>query len=134
MIRRPPRSTRTDTLLPYTTLFRSQGGRRNGARRLGADRDPGAAARRLDGHPRRVRPARRSPYDIRRRRRRRRGTGGPRSSGHRTSGPPTCAHSHSTLGHVIRELARAVLGGTSGRPVLPHTEDLDDATTKTEAR
>src|SRR3546814_20771228 len=23
MIRRPPRSTRTDTLLPYTTLFRS---------------------------------------------------------------------------------------------------------------
>src|SRR3546814_15875336 len=27
MIRRPPRSTRTDTLFPYTTLFRS---RRNG--------------------------------------------------------------------------------------------------------
>src|SRR3546814_18908235 len=26
MIRRPPRSTRTDTLLPYTTLFRSDGG------------------------------------------------------------------------------------------------------------
>src|SRR3546814_11246921 len=25
MIRRPPRSTRTDTLLPYTTLFRSVG-------------------------------------------------------------------------------------------------------------
>src|SRR3546814_17767152 len=25
MIRRPPRSTRTDTLLPYTTLFRSGG-------------------------------------------------------------------------------------------------------------
>src|SRR3546814_14172385 len=25
MIRRPPRSTRTDTLLPYTTLFRSIG-------------------------------------------------------------------------------------------------------------
>src|SRR3546814_7720660 len=29
MIRRPPRSTRTDTLFPYTTLFRSAaGGRR----------------------------------------------------------------------------------------------------------
>src|SRR3546814_10747121 len=30
MIRRPPRSTRTDTLFPYTTLFRSRfvGGRR----------------------------------------------------------------------------------------------------------
>src|SRR3546814_11548732 len=25
MIRRPPRSTRTDTLVPYTTLFRSGG-------------------------------------------------------------------------------------------------------------
>src|SRR3546814_5842097 len=25
MIRRPPRSTRTDTLCPYTTLFRSRG-------------------------------------------------------------------------------------------------------------
>src|SRR3546814_13664863 len=32
MIRRPPRSTRTDTLFPYTTLFRSlfDGGRRQG--------------------------------------------------------------------------------------------------------
>src|SRR3546814_3762018 len=28
MYRRPPRSTRTDTLFPYTTLFRSCGGRR----------------------------------------------------------------------------------------------------------
>src|SRR3546814_2141883 len=27
MTRRPPRSTRTDTLFPYTTLFRSQGKR-----------------------------------------------------------------------------------------------------------
>src|SRR3546814_13095203 len=26
MIRRPPRSTRTDTLFPYTTLFRSETG------------------------------------------------------------------------------------------------------------
>src|SRR3546814_5993751 len=33
MIRRPPRSTRTDTLFPYTTLFRSS----HGARRLGWD-------------------------------------------------------------------------------------------------
>src|SRR3546814_9697705 len=29
MIRRPPRSTRTDTLLPYTTLFRSHDRRRS---------------------------------------------------------------------------------------------------------
>src|SRR3546814_18280557 len=35
MIRRPPRSTRTDTLFPYTTLFRSQdhGGLRRNPRR-----------------------------------------------------------------------------------------------------
>src|SRR3546814_8151264 len=36
--RRPPRSTRTDTLFPYTTLFRSARGRR----------DPGRSARRGD--------------------------------------------------------------------------------------
>src|SRR3546814_4600000 len=30
MIRRPPRSTRTDTLFPYTTLFRSRGKQRRG--------------------------------------------------------------------------------------------------------
>src|SRR3546814_12805246 len=30
MIRRPPRSTRTDTLFPYTTLFRSPPERANG--------------------------------------------------------------------------------------------------------
>src|SRR3546814_9928200 len=35
MIRRPPRSTRTDTLFPYTTLFRSQVGQEQPARRLG---------------------------------------------------------------------------------------------------
>src|SRR3546814_14151233 len=29
MIRRPPRSTRTDTLFPYTTLFRSRVGQKN---------------------------------------------------------------------------------------------------------
>src|SRR3546814_11349061 len=34
MIRRPPRSTRTDTHFPYTTLFRSAGG---GVARVGED-------------------------------------------------------------------------------------------------
>src|SRR3546814_8887634 len=33
MIRRPPRSTRTDTLFPYTTLFRSAGSSRGGKKR-----------------------------------------------------------------------------------------------------
>src|SRR3546814_967448 len=32
MIRRPPRSTRTDTLLPYTTLFRSDRAARDATR------------------------------------------------------------------------------------------------------
>src|SRR3546814_4985776 len=36
MIRRPPRSTRTDTLFPYTTLFRSLRGWID-ARELGTD-------------------------------------------------------------------------------------------------
>src|SRR3546814_2933486 len=37
MLRRPPRSTRTDTLFPYTTLFRS-------CAHVGADGDEGALA------------------------------------------------------------------------------------------
>src|SRR3546814_1575414 len=52
MIRRPPRSTRTDTLFPYTTLFRSAVGRRATARRGGAGAGEPAAAgagRRTDG-------------------------------------------------------------------------------------
>src|SRR3546814_7175277 len=39
MIRRPPRSTRTDTLFPYTTLFRSRLLLAVGARRHGAESD-----------------------------------------------------------------------------------------------
>src|SRR3546814_4160757 len=39
MIRRPPRSTRTDTLFPYTTLFRSGGADRHSGRRPSAHRD-----------------------------------------------------------------------------------------------
>src|SRR3546814_9479845 len=47
MIRRPPRSTRTDTLFPYTTLFRSQ--RRS--QRVAAAEDARAAR-----NPARTRP------------------------------------------------------------------------------
>src|SRR3546814_13217969 len=42
MIRRPPRSTRTDTLLPYTTLFRSQRYRRGALRKVREHRDDAA--------------------------------------------------------------------------------------------
>src|SRR3546814_10633552 len=59
MIRRPPRSTRTDTLFPYTTLFRS---RRQGCSALVPDEqrssklllqgtDPGADRRLTDVQP-----------------------------------------------------------------------------------
>src|SRR3546814_2651547 len=60
MIRRPPRSTRTDTLFPYTTLFRSgqEAGRSTpSAPRRREPRAPPAAARRraargnLPAHP-----------------------------------------------------------------------------------
>src|SRR3546814_5963622 len=43
MIRRPPRSTRTDTLFPYTTLFRSND---DELQQLGARVVPGALVRR----------------------------------------------------------------------------------------
>src|SRR3546814_5823475 len=43
MIRRPPRSTRTDTLFPYTTLFRSQSPRSGGRAHAG---EPDAGDRR----------------------------------------------------------------------------------------
>src|SRR3546814_18879117 len=50
MIRRPPRSTRTDTLFPYTTLFRSRlvaavsGWCVNATSRTASPRDPGCGA------------------------------------------------------------------------------------------
>src|SRR3546814_20098262 len=62
MIRRPPRSTRTDTLFPYTTLFRSDEGHRRGGRRTrqwpaagcgGADPGRGPARGAVVVHPHR---------------------------------------------------------------------------------
>src|SRR3546814_16266061 len=60
MIRRPPRSTRTDTLFPYTTLFRS----RNAARQSDRPRADGEARRQGDG---RSGPRRRDRADRKRR-------------------------------------------------------------------
>src|SRR3546814_11638352 len=50
MIRRPPRSTRTDTLFPYTTLFRSRARVqvRQDRRRLGWEQRRGAGPVRRD--------------------------------------------------------------------------------------
>src|SRR3546814_18101870 len=72
MLRRPPRSTRTDTLFPYTTLFRScrcasdqdQADRLSRAGHRSSVRDPRRATRCLAGGGRqpglRSRPARRA--------------------------------------------------------------------------
>src|SRR3546814_11655717 len=67
MIRRPPRFTRTDTLFPYTTLFRSPSYRRHAepvravrrarrwlGRRAGRDLERAAEGRRRHGADRRV--------------------------------------------------------------------------------
>src|SRR3546814_14737093 len=57
MIRRPPRSTRTDTLFPYTTLFRSLRDQGNRAVRLSVGnqflgtRAPAAARLTLSEYP-----------------------------------------------------------------------------------
>src|SRR3546814_7120661 len=62
MIRRPPRSTRTDTLFPYTTLFRSPDLARREPRRCNAGlttAQPGGV-RRTDRHPR---PCRQRPLN-----------------------------------------------------------------------
>src|SRR3546814_575288 len=72
MIRRPPRSTRTDTLFPYTTLFRSRSRRASGspcapARRSTRPTCPVPTPRPRAGpppalrHPRRAHPPRPAP-------------------------------------------------------------------------
>src|SRR3546814_15473676 len=43
MVRRPPRSTRTDTLFPYPTLFRSLGDGPGGEAEIGRARELGVA-------------------------------------------------------------------------------------------
>src|SRR3546814_11580257 len=64
MIRRPPRSTRTDTLFPYTTLFRSRLAR--GRRGAVADLE-GAEGRVRRRQRRRLRRDPRAPPQPRRR-------------------------------------------------------------------
>src|SRR3546814_12698362 len=52
MIRRPPRSTRTDTLFPYTTLFRSYDDAHARSFRGGRDVGSGVVRERGDGRNR----------------------------------------------------------------------------------
>src|SRR3546814_11635956 len=62
--RTPPRSTRTDTLFPYTTLFRSAVPRLDEARKIGFGRMDGHAAHR---HRLSVMLAARGQRDVERR-------------------------------------------------------------------
>src|SRR3546814_4822161 len=90
MIRRPPRSTRTDTLFPYTTLFRS-------------DRPP------QPGQPvRRCRPHREDPAQQR----------GRRGAGGRTGRPPW-PHVHRGHPLGPRRLPRLRDGAGQRPPRLP---------------
>src|SRR3546814_4903309 len=72
MIRRPPRSTRTDTLFPYTTLFRSRRARqprspRGSANASSRDHRPLGARARRPAHPSRKPEARNGAIGSRRR-------------------------------------------------------------------
>src|SRR3546814_14772998 len=80
MVRRPPRSTRTDTLFPYTTLFRSEPPRDGAALRL--------------GHPRVAARRRRVPHLRPRRSRRGRQMVRLRLSRSRTPSAPPLHHRH----------------------------------------
>src|SRR6056297_4085391 len=61
MIRRPPRSTRTDTLFPYTTLFRSK--RITGPQLLDRHR-PGGDQLRSEEHTSELQSLRRISYAV----------------------------------------------------------------------
>src|SRR3546814_3862569 len=108
MIRRPPRSTRTDTRFPYTTLFRSaldvdpaaeaQAGHTRTAAARGAAADERAADR--DGRH----PDARAPHQ---RQRRREGAGGARSA------PPAAG-----TGRGDRATRAAEAGDGAGRSAL----------------
>src|SRR3546814_4758680 len=74
MIRRPPRSTRTDTLFPYTTLFRSEGGDEHPEGALAKRPHRGTARRRLPFRHR-LHPVARENQPVQRR-------GGERSEEH----------------------------------------------------
>src|SRR3546814_4636713 len=82
MILRPPRSTRTDTLFPYTTLFRSsaRGGRRSW-------KPAGRSAEVIGGPLARIRAASPSPFRY----------GGARSEEHTSELQSLMRHSYAVV-------------------------------------
>src|SRR3546814_11605159 len=107
MIRRPPRSTRTDTLFPYTTLFRSVQGRARRACR-GGGQDARRRPREGDGRDRARRRRRRHP-DRR------------KADGH----PPRRRYRHRRRARRAAVRERAEIGTASFRErVCPHVYTL----------
>src|SRR3546814_10651087 len=97
MIRRPPISTRTYTLFPYTTLFRSD--------RCGHDDGDAAAQRAVDLRLRRIDPAR--PFQGRRCHRDRRVRGGRQARRGRV--PPPRSEEHTSELQALMRTSYAVL-------------------------
>src|SRR3546814_5314301 len=64
MIRRPPRSTRTDTLFPYTTLFRSVGLQAAGEQRHEGDGQGALAGQRSEEHTSELQSLMRISYAV----------------------------------------------------------------------
>src|SRR3546814_17197073 len=98
MIRRPPRSTRTDTLFPYTTLFRSR------------DSRPTSGARddRVHGQP--IQQIRRSRRES-----------SPRRSGHGGAGRGAPWYAARVLLHRgSRPLSRRASIASDAPPTSPH--------------
>src|SRR3546814_8190452 len=99
MIRRPPRSTRTDTLFPYTTLFRSPR-HADETRRPGTAGHPRDALRQVQGAADR-RPARQLPQLVRPRRL---SPGGDRAS----AGPDARSEEHTSELQSLMRISYAV--------------------------
>src|SRR3546814_6531201 len=101
MIRRPPRSTRTDTLCPYTTLFRSAGVFEGTQRQPSAyqARNRRLARRTIDRPPPSSRRRRGSSYDVHRK------AGPPPSGG---GGYPYPATFGTPVGIALSHSARAL--------------------------
>src|SRR3546814_8668860 len=107
MIRRPPRSTRTDTLFPYTTLFRSR-----------------AAAAGAGGHPV-TRAFRMAWRRFRTGLRRVRHVGGRLQPGVRLSPPPPDPRPRGAAGR-----ARAAVGGPVVLPLAPRLGRSEEQTSE----
>src|SRR3546814_4737673 len=119
MIRRPPRSTRTDTLFPYTTLFRSRWGWRDWWALTAVLRveSRGVAVRwrRSLGHPGRSPPIGRSAHGLR----------DSQDSAHRVPvAEPAEEGEHA--GHRLEEVGRDLTAELHGRLDGPRQRDVLD--------